>query len=113
MPNSVFDYKAINARCREISRHTLGDRANGYCRVCNNLGWVLHPDPRAGRPDVPAECAYCLNPDGLPCPFVKADAPQQKTRGLGKLHKCSQCGGACVERPGYGWYCSVCDAFVA
>jgi hypothetical protein len=71
----VDDFKAINARVREISGSILdvGKRANWNCLVCSDRGWVLVPDPRIGYPDKPIVCSACDNPRDKTSPFMELE----------------------------------------
>ncbi len=113
----INDFKAIGQRVREISRHTLGEQKHASCGICNNLGWVLHPHPRAGFPDIPMVCSGCNNPNGLDCPFIRDDSPAPI--GIGAIapnqgYRCQYCGSTCFQkgRPAR-WFCDWCSKFVA
>jgi len=95
----VYDFKNIKKACNDISESILGpDKGEKYV--------VFEPETDLN----PVDPAYAPQPRFPPVPQAPPVAKGSIKKGLHRY--CEACRCRLIQKPGYGWYCTDCDAFV-
>ena len=92
----VYDFKNIKKACNDISTDILG----------GDKVIVFEPEVEFDEP-----CTKPPTPRFPPANNGAVPAPP-KAGITKKFGYCEACRSRLVNKPGYGWYCADCDAFV-